>query len=151
MRETLSELYPWTKSLHIISMVAWMAGLLYLPRIFVYHAESDTTDKEPSNTFRIMEIRLLRFIMNPAMIATWFFGLLLILTPGVVDFSVDYWIYIKLTFVGVMTWFHHWLALRVKEFARNNNVRSGRTFRLMNELPTLALIIIVIMVVVRPV
>lgn len=147
--ELLAAIYPWSKALHIISMVAWMAGLFYLPRLFVYHAERGTPD-DTTETFKAMERRLLRAIMNPAMIATWTFGLMLALTPGIVDWRSDGWFHVKLTAVALLTWFHHWLARRRKEFARDANTRSGRVYRAMNELPTLLLIVIVIMVVVRP-
>ena len=145
----LAAAYPWTKVLHIIAMVTWMAGLFYLPRLFVYHAERAETAGQLAETFAVMERKLLRGIMNPAMVATWTFGLLLAATPGIVDWSSG-WIYVKLAAVGVLTVFHHWLALRRKEFARGENRRSGRTYRLMNEVPLVALAVIVTMVVVRP-
>jgi putative membrane protein len=148
--ELLAQLYPWTKSLHIVSMVAWMAGLFYLPRLYVYHAERAATPGELSETFKTMEARLLRQIMNPAMIATWTFGLLLLATPGVVDWSRDLWIYGKLACVVGLTWFHHWLALRRKDFARDANAVSGRRYRAMNEVPTVLLVVIVVLVVVQP-
>ena len=149
MSDILSAAYPWTKALHIISMVAWMAGLFYLPRLFVYHAERGD-DPKLSETFKLMERRLLRAIMNPAMIATWTFGVLLAVTPGIVDWTRDLWIYVKLGGVLVLTWFHHWLGYRRKDFAKNQNRVKGRRFRLMNEIPTLARVLIVVMVVVRP-
>lgn len=147
--DLLAAAYPWTKALHIISMVAWMAGLFYLPRLYVYHAEHGDPDAT-TETFKVMERRLLRAIMNPAMAATWVFGLMLALTPGIVDWRGDGWFHVKLTAVAVLTWFHHWLARRRKDFARDANSRSGRTYRMMNEMPTLLLIVIVVMVVVRP-
>jgi protoporphyrinogen IX oxidase len=150
MLSLLATLYPWTKALHIISMVAWMAGLFYLPRLFVYHAERAAAGSELAETLKVMEARLLRVIMNPAMIATWVFGGLLLATPGLVDWTRDLWIYVKLAAVGVLTWLHHWLGLRRKEFLCDGNSRSGRLFRMMNEVPTLALVVIVVMVVVRP-
>lgn len=150
MRDMLAGLYLWTKALHVIAMTAWMAGLFYLPRLFVYHAETADSGSEPSETLKTMERRLLRAIMNPAMVATWMFGLALLATPGLIDWSRDLWIYPKLASVGVLTWLHHWLAQRRKDFAAERNSRSGRTFRIINEVPTLALIIIVIMVIVRP-
>ena len=149
MTEFLAAAYPWTKALHIVSMVAWMAGLLYLPRLFVYHAKHSEFDPM-SEVFKQMEVRLLRLIMNPAMIATWLFGLTLLATPGVVNWGADLWIYPKLAAVVTLTWFHHWLARRRKDFARNANTRSGRTYRMANELPTALLVVIVVMVVVRP-
>ena len=150
MPDVLSAAYPWTKALHIVAMVAWMAGLLYLPRLFVYHAEHGPAGSELSEVFKVMEKRLLRFIMNPAMIATWILGVLLAATPGVVSWRGDGWIYVKLGAVLLLTWFHHWLALRRKDFARDRNRLQGRRFRAMNEIPTLALLVIVVMVVVRP-
>lgn len=150
MSSLLAAAYPWTKALHVISMVAWMAGLFYLPRIFVYHAERAAVGSELSETFKVMERKLFRLIMNPAMIATWLFGLALLLTPGLIDWSGDLWIYVKLAAVGGLTWFHHWLGLRRKEFMADENTRSGRSYRAMNEAPTLGLVVIVIMVIVRP-
>ena len=150
MQGILLAAYPWTKSLHIVAMVTWMAGLFYLPRLYVYHAERAATGSETAEVFKVMEKKLLRMIMNPAMIATWIFGLLLVITPGVVDWGSDGWIYVKLTAVLLLTWFHHWLALRRKDFAAGHNRLSGRRYRMMNEVPTLALLVIVIMVVVRP-
>jgi putative membrane protein len=150
VHDALIAFHPWTKSLHIISMVAWMAGLFYLPRLFVYHAESAPAGSQTSETFKIMEAKLLRLIMNPAMIATWVFGLLLLATPGVISWATDIWIYLKLAMVTGLTWFHHWLALRRKDFLREENTRTGRQYRISNEVPTAALVFIVIMVVVRP-
>jgi putative membrane protein len=143
-----SEAYPWIKSLHIVSMVAWMAGLLYLPRLYVYHSmapiKSDT-----SEIFKVMERRLLRGIMTPAMLATWGFGLLLAGMPGVVDWRIG-WIWIKLALVVGLTVFHFALARWRVSFSVGQNRHSTRFFRLVNELPTLALIAIVILVVVKP-
>ncbi|MBA3326131.1 MAG: protoporphyrinogen oxidase HemJ [Rhodobacteraceae bacterium] len=150
MTEFLTAAYPWTKTLHIVSMVAWMAGLFYLPRVFVYHSERAGVPGETSEIFKTMEVKLLRLIMTPSMIATWVFGLVLVATPGVLDWSRDLWIYPKLAAVLALTWFHHWLGLRRKEFARDANTRSGRAYRLMNELPTLLLVTIVALVVVKP-
>jgi protoporphyrinogen IX oxidase len=150
MGQFLTAAYPWTKSLHVISMVAWMAGLFYLPRVFVYHAEQAAPGSATSETFKIMERKLLRLIMNPAMVATYLFGLTLLLTPGVIVWSADGWIYAKLALVGLLTWFHHWCARRRKNFLADANKTSGRHFRMMNEIPTLALIGIVVLVIVKP-
>ena len=148
MNDLLYLLYPWIKSLHIISVVAWMAGLFYLPRLFVYHVEQGSKSNEVSSVFETMEYKLLRFIMNPAMIATWIFGLTMVFTPGIVDWGMI-WPWSKAAAVIGMTWFHHWLAQRRKDFARGENIRTGRTYRLMNEVPTLLLVIIVVSVVVK--
>jgi putative membrane protein len=148
--DVLSAAYPWIKALHIVAIVSWMAGLFYLPRLFVYHAERAEPGSELAEVFKVMETKLLRLIMNPAMAATWVLGILLALTPGLVDWRSDGWIYVKLAGVGALTWFHHWLALRRKDFVRDRNRFSGRTYRLMNELPLAALLLIVVMVVVRP-
>ena len=146
----LTVAYPWIKALHIVAVVSWMAGLLYLPRIFVYHAERGVPGSEVSETFKLMEARLLRLIMRPAMIATWILGLTLAGIPGLIHWNADGWIYIKLAAVLVLTWFHHWLVGCAKAFAADRNVVSARRYRLMNELPTLALVVIAIMVVVKP-
>lgn len=150
MSDLLTYLYPWTKSLHIVAMVAWMAGLFYLPRIFVYHAERAASPGALSEVFKVMEVKLQRLIMNPSMIATWTFGVVLVATPGIVDWSRDLWIYGKLAGVVALTWFHHWLGQRRKDFARDANRLSGRRYRAMNEVPTILLLIIVVLVVVRP-
>ena len=149
MLETLAYLYPWTKSLHVISVIAWMAGLFYLPRLYVYHVERVETGSPTDEMFQTMERRLLRAIMNPAMIATWVFGLALVLTPGIVDWSA-FWPWAKAVSVLAMTWFHHWLGLRRKDFAAGTNARTGRTYRLMNEVPTLLMVVTVISVIARP-
>jgi putative membrane protein len=145
----LSEAYPWIKSLHIVSMVAWMAGLLYLPRLYVYHSMAPV-ESDRSGTFKVMERRLLRGIMTPAMLATWAFGLLLAATPGIVDWRMG-WIWIKLALVVGLTGFHFVLARWCGEFAADQNRHSTPFFRLVNELPILALIAIVILVVVKPI
>jgi protoporphyrinogen IX oxidase len=150
MSNLLSTLYPWTKALHVISMTAWMAGMFYLPRLFVYHAERGQAAGEPSDTLKIMEQKLLRLIINPAMVSTWVLGLVLAFTPGVISWRTDLWIYPKLAAVLLLTWMHHWLVKRWRDFRDDRNTGSGRTFRLMNEVPTLALVIIVVMVTVRP-
>ncbi|PRX37170.1 putative membrane protein [Meinhardsimonia xiamenensis] len=149
MSEFLIAAYPWVKSLHVISVVAWMAGLFYLPRLFVYHAESVRAGSETDLLFQTMEWKLLRVIMNPAMVATWVFGILLALTPGIVDWGAV-WPYSKAVGIVGLTWFHHWLARRRKEFASGQNTRSGRQYRVMNEFPTLMLVVIVISVIARP-
>jgi putative membrane protein len=146
----LSGAYPWTKVLHIVAVVAWMAGLLYLPRLFVYHAERGEPGSELARTFEVMERRLLRGIMNPAMVATWIFGVALALTPGLVDWRADHWFQVKIAAVLGLTWFHHWLARRLRDFVAGRNRVTARRYRMLNEVPTVALIVIVTMVVVRP-
>ncbi|MCW3781472.1 protoporphyrinogen oxidase HemJ [Defluviimonas sp. CAU 1641] len=148
MTDFLVAIYPWTKVFHVISVIAWMAGLFYLPRLFVYHAESVESGGETDRLFQVMERKVLRLIMNPAMTATWVFGLCLVFTPGIVDWSAI-WPWTKAGAVMVMTWFHHWLGYRRKDFVAGRNSRTGRTYRLMNEIPTVLLVIIVVSVIVR--
>jgi putative membrane protein len=144
----LTGAYPWIKFLHIVSMVAWMAGLLYLPRLYVYHAMSPA-GSDRSETFKIMERRLQRGIMTPAMIATWSFGLVLAGTPGLVDWRMG-WIWVKLALVVALTTFHFVLSRWGDAFGTDRNNHSARFFRIVNELPTLAMIGIVLLVVVKP-
>ena len=147
MTDLLANLYPWTKALHIMSVIAWMAGLFYLPRLFVYHVEKEAmADMDP--VFQEMEYKLLRVIMNPALVATWVFGLLLVFTPGVVVWS-EIWPWPKGAAVLSMTWFHHWLAQRRKDFVAGQNGLTGRQFRMMIEVPTVLMVGIVLSVVVR--
>jgi putative membrane protein len=127
MSDMLSMAYPWIKALHIMSVIAWMAGLFYLPRLFVYHTEQSQPGDSRDVVFQVMEYKLLRYIMRPSMIATWGFGLLLVMTPGIVDWG-SVWPYSKLGGVLVMTWFHVWLS---------------------HEVPTLAMVVIVLSVVVK--
>ena len=148
MTDLLATLYPWIKSLHIISVISWMAGMFYLPRLFVYHSEQSQPGDSRDEVFQVMERKLLRFIMNPAMTATWVFGLMLVFTPGIVDWS-EIWPWVKAAAVLIMTWHHHWLAKRRKDFMTGTNTVSGRTYRMMNEVPTILMIVIVISVVVR--
>ncbi len=149
MIEFLSSAYPWIKSLHVVSVIAWMAGLFYLPRLFVYHVERVGTGNQTDELFQTMEWRLLRVIMAPASIAAWVFGLMLVFTPGAVDWGAV-WAWTKAAAVVGMTWFHHWCARRRKELASGSNTRTGRHFRMMNEVPTLLLIVIVFSVIARP-
>jgi protoporphyrinogen IX oxidase len=144
----LAGAYPGIKSAHIISVIAWMAGLLYLPRLFVYHA-AVPADSNRSAMLKIMERRLLYAIMTPAMIASWSFGLLLAATPGIVDWHLG-WIWAKLTLVVGLTIYQAALGRYRRAFAADRNSRSARFFRIVNELPTLAMIAIVILVVVKP-
>lgn len=148
MSDLLSDLYPWTKSLHIMSVMAWMAGLFYLPRLFVHHTEQSTAGDEKDTLLQMMELKLFKLIMNPSMISTWIFGLCLVFTPGIVDWS-SVWPWTKAISVLAMTWFHHWLGSRRKDFVSGSNTRTGRTYRIMNELPTVLMIVIVLSVVVK--
>ncbi len=144
MTDLLIAIYPWSKAFHVISVIAWMAGLFYLPRLFVYHVEA----APPEELFQTMERRLFHAIMNPAMIATWVFGLCLVFTPGIVDWG-QVWPWTKAAAVLGMTWFHHWLGRCRKSFVRQQNSLTGRQYRMMNELPTLLMIVIVISVIIR--
>lgn len=148
MGELLSAAYPWVKAAHVISVVAWMAGLFYLPRLFVYHAEQVQAGSPTDAMFQVMERRLLRAIMAPAALATWLFGLALVATPGIVDWTLV-WPWAKAVSVLAMTWFHMWLGGRRKDFTAGANEVSGRTFRMMNEVPTVLLIVIVVSVIVK--
>jgi protoporphyrinogen IX oxidase len=144
----VSALYPWIKAMHILSVIAWMAGLLYLPRLFVYHADA-APGSDAAETFKVMERRLLRGIMHPAMVGTYLFGIMLAATPGVVAWN-EGWIYVKLCAVAALTYVHVLQARWRAEFAADRNRRRARFYRFMNEVPTLLLIVIVVMVVVRP-
>ena len=149
IEDWLASAYPVIKAFHIMSVISWMAGLFYLPRLFVYHAEQATPGDQLSETLKIMERKLMRVIMNPAMIATWLFGLLMVFTPGLIDWS-EGWPWIKAVLIVAMTWFHHSLVKWMKDFAADRNEREGRFYRLTNEVPTVAMIGIVLMVVVKP-
>lgn len=144
----LGPYYLWTKALHLISVFAWMAGLFYLPRLFVYHTQVAVGGGE-SKLFKTMERRLLRAIMNPAMIAAWLFGITLVLTPGAVDWGAGWW-HLKLLSVLAMTGFHMHLAGARKAFLADGRPRTERYWRAMNEVPTVLLLVIVIMVIVKP-
>lgn len=147
--DALAFWYPWIKSLHVISVIAWMAGIFYLPRLFVHHTEQTVPGSDTDALFQMMERKLFRLIMNPSMIATWIFGLALVATPGVVDWGAV-WPYVKAAGIVGMTWFHHWCGRRRKEFVSGSNTRSGRHYRAMNEVPTLLLVFIVVAVIARP-
>ena len=150
MNELIVWLYPWLKVGHIISVIAWMAGLFYLPRLFVYHSEEIDEGSKGDKLFIKMEKRLLNIIMFPAMISSWIFGLFLYSIPGLVDWGL-LWPWVKLLCVIFMTAFHLWLFKRQIDFEKGKNTVKGRTFRLMNEVPTILLFIIIIMVIVRPI
>ena len=148
MSDLLASLYPYVLSLHIMSVISWMAGLFYLPRLFVHHVEKAASVPNAPEIFVTMEEKLLRVIMNPAMIATWVFGLLLVATPGLVDWT-SIWPWTKGASVLAMTWFHHWLARRRKDLMNGDYTVTGRQFRMMNEVPTVLMVIIVLSVVVK--
>lgn len=144
----MAQWYPWLKALHIISVIAWMAGLLYLPRLFVYHA-GVAAGSEASATFKVMERKLLRIIMNPAAAASLLTGALLIVNLGGVALTSG-WLHAKLMLLALLIVMHVLMARWNKDFAADRNTRSGRYFRVMNEVPTLLMIGIVILAVVRP-
>ena len=146
--DVLEQFYPWIKSLHVIAVIAWMAGMLYLPRLFVYHADAEV-GSDKSETFKLMERRLLRAIINPAMGAAWVFGLLLVATPGAVDWESG-WFYVKLAAVIAMSAVHGLYSRWRKDFERDDNKRDAKFYRTWNEIPTALMVLIVIMVIARP-
>ncbi|WP_299281491.1 CopD family protein [uncultured Tateyamaria sp.] len=148
MSDILVGLYPWIKALHIMSVIAWMAALFYLPRLYVYHAEQVGLTGEAHALFQTMEYKLLQVIMNPAMIATWIFGICLSLIPGVIDWGAV-WPWTKLVGILAMSGFHGWLAKQRKIFAAGGAIKTGREYRMMNEVPTLLMVLIVLSVVVK--
>jgi len=139
------------KSIHLIAVISWMAGLLYLPRIFVYHSEAIKNNKSEDliETFKVMERRLLVYIMNPAMIVSWIFGILLIHTIGVDNFG-SIWLQLKLVFVIILTVYHFFLFQCLRKFAENRNTYSSKFYRIINEIPTVLLIVIILVVVFKP-
>lgn len=140
-------MYEWVKALHVISVISWMAGMLYLPRLFVYHTKAEIGSVQ-SETFKIMERRLLRAITTPAMIATWLFGLGLVHLGGA-DWSSG-WTWAKAFFVILLSGCHGMLARHLKDFANDRNTKPEKYFRMLNEVPTVLMIGIVIMVIVKP-
>ena len=148
MSDFLYSFYPWVKALHIMAVISWMAGLFYLPRLFVHHTEKVKIGSETDTLFQMMEMKLLRVIMNPAMIVAWAAGIYMI-ALGAFDWS-QAWSWLKLACVLAMTWFHMWLEARRKDFVAGQNKLSGKQHRMMNEVPTVLMIVIVISVVVRP-
>jgi len=142
-------LYLWLKALHIIAVIAWMAGMLYLPRLFVYHAAAKP-GSELSETFKTMERRLLKLIINPAMIATWLLGLSLIWLMGKDAFVQSGWLHAKLVLVLAMTGLHGFFAGLVKQFNTDRNQRSQRFYRIINEIPTVLVVVIVVLATVKP-
>ena len=143
----VAEYYLWFKALHIISVIAWMAGMLYLPRLYVYHADADTGSIQ-SETFKIMERRLMLYIMNPAMIASFVFGIWMIaLVPELLE---DGWMQAKVFLLVAMTGYHGALARWRRFFARDKNSLPSKFYRLINEVPTVLMILIVILAIVKP-
>ena len=137
------------KSLHLIAVTSWMAGLLYLPRIFVYHVEN-LNDQNSSSIFKTMERKLFFYIMMPAMILSWIFGFILILTIGI-DIFFTLWVKLKLLFVILLTIYHFYLSKLLKDFNLNRNTKSSKFFRILNEVPTILLILIVFIVIFKPI
>ncbi len=146
--EFFARLYPWTKAIHILAVISWMVGLLYLPRLFVYHCEA-APGTEASERFKIMEARLYRQIMLPAMITTFLLGIILLLTPGVVDWHQG-WMHVKLLAVLGLAGFHGAMGKWRRDFLHDRNTKKQRYFRVANEVPTVLMIVAVIMVVVQP-
>src|SRR4051794_8445709 len=144
----LAEYYLWIKAFHVISLIAWMAAIFYMPRLFVYHTQLARGSAE-SERFKVMERRLMKGIMNPAVHATWLFGILLVLTPGVIDWSAGWW-HVKLTCVILMTLFHVFLGHWRRGFLHDRNAHSEKFYRIINEVPTILMVVIVIMIIVKP-
>jgi putative membrane protein len=139
-------MYPWLLAFHIIAVISWMAGMLYLPRLFVYHCEADAGSRQ-SETFKVMEWRLLKLIINPAMIATWLLGLALAWQGG---WFAAPWFHAKLTLVLLLSGVHGMMARFVKDFAADENRKTQKFYRIFNEVPTVLMILIVILAVVKP-
>ncbi len=148
MQEFLSINYEWFRAIHIIAVISWIAGMLYLPRLFVYHADTKV-GSDKSETFKVMERRLLKYIMNPAMGVSWILGLTMIYAnPGMM--SGQGWLHAKLLLVVLMSAVHGVLAKNVRKFANDENDKSAKYFRILNEVPTVLMIGIVILAVVQP-
>lgn len=144
----IADSYSWIKVAHIVSLIAWMAGLFYLPRLFVYHVDAEPGSRQ-SETFKVMERRLLKAIMTPAMVSTWVFGLWAAIAGGWFS-EGNGWLHAKLAFVLALSAFHGACVVWVRDFARDRNARAGRYFRIANEVPTLLMVVIVILVVIKP-
>lgn len=142
MNDILWMLYPWSKTIHILAVISWMAGLFYLPRLYVYHVERAPEVAGVEPIFFTMEEKLMKVIMRPAMLTAWAFGLIMVVTPGVVDWSW-LWPWTKGLSVIAMTWFHFWLETRRKAFLSGSNTLTGRQYRMMNEVPTILMVVIV--------
>ena len=136
------------KSIHLIAVISWMAGLLYLPRVFVYHAEN-SHEKKASEIFKLMEKRLMNYIMNPAMVLSWFFGILLVLVNDY-QLSANFWLIIKFGLVILLTIYHFYLKVCLDKFALDQNKNTPRFYRIINEIPTVILILIVFIVIYKP-
>jgi putative membrane protein len=147
-RKSGTMLISYILAFHVISIIAWMAGLLYLPRLFVYHVGAKP-GSELSETFKVMERRLYRYIINPAMLASWIFGLWMVWL-GVINWSTDYWFHAKLTLVVLLSAYTGILGKWTREFAHDANTHSARYYKIANEIPTVLMIAIVILVVVKP-
>ncbi|MEO9574311.1 MAG: CopD family protein [Roseobacter sp.] len=148
MTNLLASFYPWIKAFHIMSVIAWMAALFYLPRLYVYHSEQVGLTGDTHELFQTMEYKLLKVIMTPAMVATWVLGICLSLIPGVIDWSAV-WPWTKLVGILAMTGFHGWLSGQRRVFANGGPIKTGRQYRMMNEVPTLLMVLIVLSVVVK--
>ena len=144
----LAPLYSWLKALHLLADIAWMVGLLYLPRLFVYHTQT-TRGSGESERFKVMERRLYKQIMLPAMAAAWVFGILLVLTPGAVDWHAGWW-HTKLFMVILMSGFTGAAGRWRRDFEQDHNRRSTRFYRIANEIPAVIMVVIVVMVIVQP-
>ena len=136
------------KSIHLIAVISWMAGLLYLPRVFVYHAEN-SHEKKASEIFKLIEKRLMNYIMNPAMVLSWFFGILLVLVNDY-QLSANFWLIIKFGLVILLTIYHFYLKVCLDKFALDQNKNTPRFYRIINEIPTVILILIVFIVIYKP-
>jgi len=148
MRDVLLAIYPWIKAVHVIAVISWMAGMLYLPRLFVYHCEAEPGSKQ-SETFKVMEEKLARVIMRPAMLVSLALGLVMLFVPGVWS-GAGAWLPVKLVLVAGLLAAHHVLVRHRRAFAEDRNEKPQRYFRILNEVPTILMIGIVIMVIVRP-
>ncbi|MGB4057974.1 MAG: protoporphyrinogen oxidase HemJ [Alphaproteobacteria bacterium] len=147
MSEFLLEHYNWLRALHVIAVISWMAGMLYLPRLFVYHVDAEKGSVQ-SETFKVMEKKLLRIIINPAMIAAFLFGGLMLWANPVL--FQEGWMHVKFTAVFIMAGLHGYFARIVKVFGRDENIRPARFYRIINEIPAVLMMIIVILVIVKP-
>ena len=141
--------YDIIKSLHLVAIISWMVGLLYLPRIFVYHVEN-SEKKETTEIFEVMERRLYFYIMRPAMILSWFFGIILIYINGIDIFS-ELWMHIKLSLVILLTIYHEYLGICLKSLKLKTNTKTSKFFRIINEVPTIILIFIIFIVIFKPI